>query len=62
MYIYTLICKDVNNTNNICAKERTKARRVNIATAREKECFKEQRLVSSLEDNRARKTESTVLH
>ena len=46
----------------IRGRERTKARRVNIATAREKECFKEQRLVSSLEDNRARKTESTVLH
>ena len=24
MYIYTLICKDVNNTNNICAKEMEK--------------------------------------
>ena len=46
----------------IRGRERTKARRVNIATAREKERFKEQRLVSSLEDNRARKTESTVLH
>lgn len=47
MCIYTLISKDVNNTNNICVKEmekdqgeRTKARRVNRARAREKECFK----------------------
>lgn len=24
MYIYTLISKDVNNTNNICAKEMEK--------------------------------------
>lgn len=43
-------------------RDRRRARRVNITRAREKECFKEKRVASSLEENRARKTESTILH